>query len=105
MSDDAKGKILTEFVGVSAKMYSFNGQIRKLAVKGVKKKVAKRCLTHETFRTVLFEQRKLACQMNMIRSKNHMLESVNVPKPLCTPLIVRGLLCRMELQRLHTIIT
>jgi hypothetical protein len=72
MKDEAQGKILKSFIGVSPKMYSFSGEnIEKRAVKGVKKSLVERDVNHEVFKQVLFDQKKFYSQMVLIRSKGH----------------------------------
>ena len=56
MKDEAGGKIITEFVGLRAKLYSYKiyedpSEYKKC--KGVKKNVVKRCIVHEDYKKCL----------------------------------------------------
>jgi hypothetical protein len=81
MKDEANGKILKNFIGVSPKMYSFSGdRISKCALRGVKRRVVERHEIHTMFHNVLFKQTKMFCRMNLIRSKKHVLTTGNYKK-------------------------
>lgn len=81
MTDEAGGKILTGFVGVSSKMYIFKGnQISKAACKGVKTSIVRRYLSFDKYYRVLKRQKRLVCKMNLIRSKKHQLQTVSLKK-------------------------
>lgn len=78
--DEAKGKIIEEFVGLRAKCYSMiiDGD-RKMAAKGTPKAAAK-LLTHETYKKVLNDLEKVMAQANVIRQKEHTLYSTTINK-------------------------
>jgi hypothetical protein len=70
--DVLDGKQMSEFVGLSSKVYAYssNDGSEKKKAKGVTKKVIKKT-NLELYKSVLFEKRKHWISMNIIRSKNH----------------------------------
>ena len=92
--NEAAANNITHFVGLSSKSYSYlmeisygkngkleepeNDTIRK--AKGVKKNVIKKSLTFEDYKKCLFSEEKVLKEMNIIRSKNHDIYSMNVNK-------------------------
>ena len=77
--DEAGGKVIDEFVGLRAKLYSFKmleGEESKKS-KGVKKLVVKKSITHEDYKKDLFTGKEQLRKMNLIRS--HMHESNKKP--------------------------
>ena len=80
--DEACGKQITNFVGLSSKLYCFKveeeGEILK--AKGVKKNVIKNSMSSEDYKKCLFSEEKVMKEMNIIRSKNHDIYSMNVNK-------------------------
>ena len=92
--NEAAANNITHFVGRSSKLYSYliemqyekNGKldvpkedtIRK--AKGVKKSVIKKSLTFEDYKKCLFSEEKVLKEMNIIRSQNHDIYSMNVNK-------------------------
>ena len=83
--DEAKGKVIDEFVGLRAKLYSFKmfkGDESKKC-KGVKKSVIEKSITHEDYENCLFTQTKR--KMNIIRSYGHEVNTEEVNKvTLCS---------------------
>ena len=80
--DEAGGKIIDEFVGLRAKLYSykmFEGKESKQC-KGVKKSVVKESITHEDYKNCLFTGKEQLCKMNVIRSHNHDIYTEEVNK-------------------------
>ena len=76
--DEACGEIITEFVGLRPKMYSYtkeNGGGDKKA-KGVKKDVIKKNITHSDYVRVLEDYN----DMNLIRSNKHQIGSYTMHK-------------------------
>ena len=49
--DELGGKVMTEFVGIRPKMYSYTGEESGKRAKGVKKSVLKKTITHNDYRT------------------------------------------------------
>ena len=71
--DEVKGKVIDEFVGLRAKLYSFKmfeGEETKKC-KGVKKSVVKKSITHEDYKKCLFTGKEQLREMNVIRSYKH----------------------------------
>ena len=79
---------ITHFAGLSSKLYSYlmenYGKREKIdeicKAKGVKKNVIKKSLTFEDYKKCLFSEEKVMKEMNIIRSKNHDIYSMNVNK-------------------------
>ena len=84
--DEANGKIITEFIGLRAKMYTYTVQDVKDSVKkakGVKKSCVKAEITFQDYMDVLFgedEKSKKMVTFNNIRSYNHELKSIQQTK-------------------------
>lgn len=79
--DEANSKILHEFVGLAPKMYSFRGEgIWKKAAKGIKKQTVNSSMNHELFKTVLIKRLKKKTDMNLIRSRKHVLHTIKMSK-------------------------
>ena len=85
--DEAGGKVIDEFVGLRAKLYSYNmfeGQESKKC-KGVKKSVVKKSITHEDYKKCLFTGKEQLRNINIIRSHRHEVYTEEVDKiALCS---------------------
>ena len=85
--DEAGGKIIDEFVGLRAKLYSykmFEGEESKKC-KGVKKSVVKKSIDHEDYKNCLFTGKQQLRKMNVIRSHKHEVYTEEVNKvALCS---------------------
>ena len=71
--DEVMGKVIHEFVGLRAKLYSFKmfeGEETKKC-KGVKKSVVKKSIMHEDYKKCLFTGKEQLRKMNVIRSYKH----------------------------------
>ena len=80
--DEAAGKIIKEFVGLRAKLYSFkmeDGEENKRC-KGVKKQVVKETITHEDYKTCLLTGKEILRKQNILRSYNHEVYTEEVNK-------------------------
>ena len=80
--DEAAGKIIKEFVGLRAKLYSFKmdeGKENKRC-KGIKKAVVKKCISHENYKTCLETGKEQLRRQNIIRSYEHELYTEEVNK-------------------------
>ena len=80
--DEAAGKIIIEFVGLRAKLYSFlkeDGNGGKKC-KGVKKQVVENTITHEDYKTCLTTGKEQYRKQNIIRSYNHDVYTEEVNK-------------------------
>ena len=80
--DEAGDKVIDEFVGLRAKLYSYKmleGEESKKC-KGVKKSVVKKSITHEDYKKCLFTGKEQLRRMNIIRSHRHEVytEEVNL---------------------------
>ena len=77
MKDEANGKIITEFVGLTSKMYSVRIQgsntIKK--AKGVKTSVVKSTINFEDYLSCLLNNTTKTCEQNNIRSRLHALRT------------------------------
>ena len=80
--DEAGGKIIAEFVGLRAKLYSYrmhSGSEEKKA-KGVKKSVIEKKITFDDYKRCLFSEEPQTRTMNVIRSYNHEVYTEEVNK-------------------------
>ena len=78
MKDEANSFLISEFVGLRAKMYSFvlddpsKDKFKKhQKAKGIKRNVVSRCLTHEKFKSCLTAHSSERVTINSLRSYNH----------------------------------
>ena len=82
MKDEAAGKIIKEFVGLRAKLYSFimdDGKETKKC-KGIKKQVVERSIRHEDYKTCLTTGKEQLRKQNILRSYNHEVYTEEVNK-------------------------
>ena len=82
MKDEAAGKIITEFVGLRSKLYSYKmdeGEENKKC-KGIKKQVVKNSITHEDYKTCLETGKEQLRKQNIIRSYEHEVYTEEVNK-------------------------
>lgn len=82
MKDENNGRIMTEFVGLRAKMYSFKilgEDDAKSRAKGVKRAALKR-ITFNDYKECLFNHTNCVRTQNMIRSKKHDVFTVEQKK-------------------------
>ena len=82
MKDEAGERIIEEFVGLRAKLYSykmFEGKEEKKC-KGIKKSAIKKNISHEDYRYCLFSEKPQMRKMNVIRSHKHETFSETVNK-------------------------
>ena len=85
--DEAAGRIMKEFVGLRAKLYSykmFEGEESKKC-KGIKKSVVKKSITHENYKNCLFTGKEQLRKMNVIRSYKHEVYTEEVNKIALCP--------------------
>ena len=80
--DETAGKIIKEFVGLRAKMYSYKMEEGKenKRCKGIKKAVIEKNITHENYKTCLETGKEQLRRQNMIRSYEHILYTEEVNK-------------------------
>ena len=82
MKDEAGGKIIEEFVGLRAKLYSYKmheGKEEKKC-KGIKKNVIRNIITHEDYKNCLLERQSKLAKMNVIRSRAHNIYTEKINK-------------------------
>ena len=82
MKDEAGGRIIEEFIGLRAKLYSyrmFEGKEEKKC-KGIKKSVVRKDISHEDYKECLFSKKPQMRKMNVIRSYKHEIFSETVNK-------------------------
>ena len=80
--DEAAGKLIKEFVGLRAKLYSYKmdeGKENKRC-KGIKKAVVERTIRHEDYKTCLTTGKEQLRRQNIIRSYDHVLYTEEVNK-------------------------
>ena len=80
--DEAGGKIIDEFVGLRAKLYSYKtleGEESKKC-KGVRRLVVRNSITHEDYKNCLFTGTEQLRKMNVIRSHKHDIYTEEVNK-------------------------
>ena len=85
--DEAGGKVIDEFVGLRAKLYSykmFEGEESKKC-KGVKKSVVKKSIAHEDYKNCLLTGKEQLRKMNVIRSPAHEIFAEEVNKVVLCP--------------------
>ena len=80
--DEAAGKIIKEFVGLCAKLYSFKmeegGESKRC--KGVKKQVVESSISHEDYKTCLTTGKEQLRKQNILRSYDHEVYTEEVNK-------------------------
>ena len=87
MKDEMGGDLILEFVGLRAKMYSilnYDGMNKKTA-KGVITQVKNHQITHEDFKTSLFEKKQFMHTGFKIVQDRHKLYTVDVNKVTLSP--------------------
>jgi len=80
--DEAGGEIITEFVGLRAKLYAIkklDGEEEKKC-KGVKRNVIRNKISFNDYKDVLFSGKEVLRMMNIIRSRQHNLSTEQVNK-------------------------
>ena len=82
MKDEAAGKIIKEFVGLRAKLYSYKmdegGESKKC--KGIKKQVVESSISHEDYKTCLLTGKEQLRKQNILRSYEHEVHTEEVNK-------------------------
>ena len=106
--NEAAANNITHFVGLSSKLYSYLienygkkekiDEIRK--AKGVKKNVIKKSITFEDYKKCLFSEEKVLKEMNIIRSENHDIYSMNVNKVALSANDDKRLICKNKIDTL-----
>ena len=84
--DELGGKVMTEFIGIRPKMYSYVGEESGKRAKGVKKSILQNGITHEDYKTCLFEKEVFHRDMPGLRSYHHVIKGETVHKVALAPL-------------------
>ena len=84
--DELGGKVLTEFIGIRPKMYSYVGEDSGKRAKGVKKSVLKKTITHEDYKNCLIKNEVYSRDMPGLRSYKHTIHGETVYKIALAPL-------------------
>ena len=90
--DEKGGECIKEFAALRAKLYTFkmnDGEENKKC-KGIKKAVVKKSITHEDYKSCLFELKEQRRQMNVLRSYNHMIYTETINKVALSPFDDKG---------------
>ena len=85
--DEKGGECIEEFAALRAKLYTFkmnDGEENKKC-KGIKSGVVEKSITHEDYKTCLFELKEQRRQMNVLRSYNHTIYTETVNKVALSP--------------------
>ena len=82
LKDEACGKIISEFVGLRSKMYSYIMEDGKggMTAKGMKKNVIKKDIMHEDYKRTLMNEEQMRHKMRTIKSVKHKLQSFEINK-------------------------
>ena len=83
MKDEAAGKIIKEFVGLRAKLYSYKmyeGEEEIKKCKGIKKQVVESSISHEDYKTCLLTGKEQLRKQNILRSYSHEVYTEEVNK-------------------------
>ena len=80
--DECDGKIMTHFIGLRSKLYSFKveGSKEKKKAKGITKCVINKCLFFDDYVNCLHEKSTQLRKMNVIRSKKHEIYTLQMNK-------------------------
>ena len=84
--DELGGKVMTESIGIRPKMYSYVGEDSGKRAKGAKKSVLKQTITHDDYRSCLFEKEVFHRDMPGLRSYDHVIKGETVHKVALAPL-------------------
>jgi len=87
MKDENNGAIMTEFVGLRAKMYALrvDGKKDTKKVKGIKSNVVARTITFDDYTRCLFDEIEMIRKQSCIRSKLHEVYTVSETKIALSP--------------------
>ena len=80
--DESCSKIMSEFVGLRSKMYSYIMEDGKggMTAKGIKKNVIKKNIMHEDYKNTLLNEEQMRHKIRTIRSVKHRLQSFELNK-------------------------
>ena len=82
LKDEACGILITEFIGLRSKMYSYVKDNEKggRTAKGIKKNVIKNNIKHKDYKNTLINNKQMHHKMKTIRSQRHQLGSYEINK-------------------------
>ena len=82
MKDELRGNIITEFVALRPKAYSYvtNNFIEMKKTKGTKKCVVNKMLRFEDYKKCLFDNGKVLKSQQRFKSENHEVYTENINK-------------------------
>ena len=80
--DEACGKVISEFIGLRSKMYSYIMDCGKggMTAKGIKKNIIRKDLLHKNYKETLIKEGQMRHKMRTIRSVKHQLHSYEINK-------------------------
>ena len=80
--DEACGILITEFIGLKSKMYSYVKDNEKggRTAKGIKKNVIKNNIKHKDYKSTLINNEQMHHKMKTIGSQRHLLGSYEINK-------------------------
>ena len=84
--DELGGSLMTEFIGIRAKAYSYTGEVSGARAKGVKKSVLQKTISHDDYRKCLFNNNVITRNMTNIRSHSHRVFGESTAKVALSPL-------------------
>ena len=107
--DEAGGLVITEFVGLRAKLYSFkmaiaDGYKEEKKCKGIKKGVVKKHTTFVDYKKCLFNNVKQMRTMNELRSHKHNVFAETVNKVALSSADDKKIFVRMVSTLIRTVI-
>jgi len=87
MKDENNGAIMTEFVGLRAKMYALrvDGKKDTKKVKGVKSNVVAKSISFDDYMRCLFDETEMTRKQSCIRSKLHEVYTISETKIALSP--------------------
>jgi hypothetical protein len=88
MKDEMEGIPIIEFVGLRAKMYSIKtliAEMDKMTAKGIMEAVTEQQITHENFKTSLYEKKRFMHTGSKILQEKHQLYTSDVRKVTLSP--------------------
>lgn len=95
MKDECNGAIMTEFVGLRSKVYSFSVQDRTITkkLKGVKKRALQKRITFDDYKKCISDGTRKLTTMQTIRSSKHDLFSLKLNKLALSPHDEKRFIC------------
>jgi hypothetical protein len=87
MKDENHGSVMTEFVGLRAKMYALrvDGKDLTKRAKGIKKNIVKNKISFQDYVHCIHSSSELVVSQNLIQSKKHVVSSITQTKIALSP--------------------